>query len=270
MKRLLTYLNHPGTKTIRTDKEIAILQVPDQVSGCGNLFVKVYILAPVWQRVKSAMRRRKSGHRDLAVNRRLKAIGIPVPEPVGACNDFSCRLSAWHSVFANQWLDTAFSLHDYIIESRNREKRAQHSSEASKSMTAPDQRALLCRQLGGFVRLLHDKGVSNTDLNAGNIMLRRTDQMDYRFFLVDYERVTLHRSIGRKLRIKNLAQLAASMKGLAPSTVADLAEGYGALPQTNGKADFIEELHQRTNELAAGWKQREDDNFKTIYQHLQK
>jgi hypothetical protein len=268
-------LNHSSVSVLRRDIETAVLKVPGDISGCGDLFVKVYELRTIKHRVTCALRMRRSGWHDLSVNRKLKALGIEVPEPVGACNDFSKVLAPWRSLFANRWLHDAVSIRDAVVQTRRQRKEGhvigveQCPDRTGRAITAEDF-PVLCQTLGGFVRELHDKGIATSDLNAGNIMIRDPKQRSYPLLLVDYDRILFRRRIGRKLRLTNLAQIAAFMSAAAPDAVTDLSHGYLYAQEVAGNKAFIEALHHRTSDLKQKWKNREDENFAAIYRQLHK
>ena len=61
-----------------------------------------------------------------------------------------------------------------------------------------------------LVRRLHASGIYHADLKAVNLFLRG-EVSDGRFVLADYDRVRLDRAVSERRRIKNLAQLSASV-----------------------------------------------------------
>lgn len=277
MMRLFQCLNHKSVYLIRKDAEITVMKVPGHVSGCGDLFVKVYELRTLSQKVKSALRLRRSGWRDLSVSRRLKALGIDVPEPVGACNYFSALFAPGKSLFANRWLDDAESVRDAVVETCMRQKESSPHPEkhypdgaAWGGAVSAQDLPLLCQNLGQYIRKLHDKGIGTSDLNAGNIMIRLPKRHCFQFALVDYERIIFRRRISWKQRLSNLAQVAAFMCVAAPTAVADLANGYNASNELASGQILIDALHYRTSDLKYRWKNREDENFESIYQQLHK
>ena len=78
---------------------------------------------------------------------------------------------------------------------------------------APAQRAekrALVASAAELVRRLHAAGVYHADLKAVNLFLRG-EVAEARFVLADYDRVRLDREVSRRRRIKNLAQLSASV-----------------------------------------------------------
>lgn len=76
----------------------------------------------------------------------------------------------------------------------------------------------LVRAFGAFVGDLHRRGIYHGDLKAVNVFVERSPGGGFRFRLVDYDRVRFLRRVGRRRRVKNLAQLAASVAVLITRT----------------------------------------------------
>lgn len=76
----------------------------------------------------------------------------------------------------------------------------------------------LVRAFGRFLGSLHRDGIYHGDLKAVNVFVSSAEGDDPRFFLVDYDRVRFLRSVARRRRVKNLAQVAASVAVLITRT----------------------------------------------------
>lgn len=74
------------------------------------------------------------------------------------------------------------------------------------------------RRCAQFVRSIHRKGIYHGDLKAVNMFVRQSELGNPVFLLVDYDRVTFGNSVSSRRRIKNLAQLAASVAVLITKT----------------------------------------------------
>ncbi|MCX7825278.1 MAG: lipopolysaccharide kinase InaA family protein [Verrucomicrobiae bacterium] len=68
-------------------------------------------------------------------------------------------------------------------------------------------RRRFARELGKFVRLLHDRGVLQVDLHPANIMVRVGHNGVPEFRLVDLDGIELHRRLSRSQRMANLVTL---------------------------------------------------------------
>jgi hypothetical protein len=74
------------------------------------------------------------------------------------------------------------------------------------------------RRCARFVRDLHRRGIYHGDLKAVNMFVRPNEHGTPLFFLVDYDKVDFGSRVNRRRRIKNLAQLAASVAVLITRT----------------------------------------------------
>ncbi len=81
-----------------------------------------------------------------------------------------------------------------------------------------EEKRRLVRAFGGFVANLHRREIYHGDLKAVNAFVRLDEAGEPEFRLVDYDRVTFDRPVNRRRRIKNLAQIAASVAVLVTKT----------------------------------------------------
>ena len=81
-----------------------------------------------------------------------------------------------------------------------------------------EEKRSIVRAFGRFVGRLHRAGIYHGDLKAVNVFVRWTGEGEPAFRLVDYDRVRFGRSVSRRRRIKNLAQVAASVAVLITKT----------------------------------------------------
>ncbi len=69
--------------------------------------------------------------------------------------------------------------------------------------------------LARFIRDLHDKGISHTDLSPRNILIRKASP-PFRFLLLDYEDARFAARLSRRRRLDNLHHLHERMVGYVP------------------------------------------------------
>jgi tRNA A-37 threonylcarbamoyl transferase component Bud32 len=81
-----------------------------------------------------------------------------------------------------------------------------------------EEKLRLVTAFARFVKDLHGRGVYHGDLKAVNVYVRSGEGGEPRFKLVDYDRVRFGGRVSRRRRIKNLAQLAASVAVLITKT----------------------------------------------------
>jgi len=65
----------------------------------------------------------------------------------------------------------------------------------------------LLSPLASYLSLCHQKGVLHRDLSDGNILVKRDEKGNFVFYLLDTNRIRLHRKISRLARVKNLIRL---------------------------------------------------------------
>ena len=65
----------------------------------------------------------------------------------------------------------------------------------------------LMASLSQHLSLCHKKGILHHDLSDGNILVRREKSGEYRFYLIDTNRIRIKRRIGLLTGIKNLVRL---------------------------------------------------------------
>jgi hypothetical protein len=65
----------------------------------------------------------------------------------------------------------------------------------------------ILRKFTQFSYLLHQKGIEFKDHSPGNTLIKKRNQEQYDFFLVDLNRMEFHKSMSFELRMKNLCRL---------------------------------------------------------------
>lgn len=65
----------------------------------------------------------------------------------------------------------------------------------------------LVQALAHHLRLCHKKGILHRDLSDGNILVKKNEQDEHTFFLIDTNRIRLKKRLGRLQKIKNLTRL---------------------------------------------------------------
>ena len=66
---------------------------------------------------------------------------------------------------------------------------------------------IILRQFIKFSYNLHQKGIEFLDHSPGNTLIKKGDDGKYNFFLVDLNRMSFHKSMSFKVRMKNLCRL---------------------------------------------------------------
>ena len=115
------------------------------------------------------------------ISSRLRQLGIATAIPVAVGPHY----------LITQKIHKAMSLHDYILKN-------------DKQLPA-QKKIKLCRELAGFVGLLHRKGLYHGDLHAGNVLLSIADDKN-EFFIMDLHRAKLKINLSEREVINNLVQ----------------------------------------------------------------
>lgn len=124
--------------------------------------------------------------------RLLQAHGFPVPRPLAV---FEKRVAGTvcESVYCCEGLLTQIPLHIYW-----REQRQQWPIQ---------QRRSFLRALAEFLRAFHAAGLYAGDLRDENLLVEATGDSQWRFYLVDLDRVIHYPRLNQRRRLKNLVQL---------------------------------------------------------------
>ncbi|MFA7687857.1 MAG: lipopolysaccharide kinase InaA family protein [Moheibacter sp.] len=70
----------------------------------------------------------------------------------------------------------------------------------------PDEENIL-RKFTRFCYKMHEAGIEFKDHSPGNTLIKKTDEDEYEFYLVDLNRMNFHDSMNMELRMKNLSRL---------------------------------------------------------------
>lgn len=154
----------------------------------GRYVVKKYKRPGLFNRIVYTFFRKSKARRAYEHALRLRALGIDSPEPL-----------AWaetrHSgLLADAWFVSRYT--DYIP-----------LCDATRRFPEPDTLTLLTA-FARFAATLHEKGILHEDFNHSNI-LYRIDPLsgEYRFQLIDVNRMKFRRHVGERASIVNLRRL---------------------------------------------------------------
>lgn len=132
--------------------------------------------------------RRSKSQRAYHFSQQLRELGFDTPEPIAAID-----------CFRGNRLIKSF----YISQYSNYEsfERVFEGALQGKDIT------LLLDALTDFLVALHEQGVMYNDLNIMNILYRKREDEGYDFQLLDTNRITFHRTLSKRQRIKDLRRL---------------------------------------------------------------
>ena len=83
--------------------------------------------------------------------------------------------------------------------------------------------------LSRYLSLCHKRGILHCDLSDGNILVKKLKSGEFRFYLIDTNRIRIKRRIGPLKRIKNLIRL-----GIPPEHQRYFLEQYSGQDQVKG------------------------------------
>ena len=90
--------------------------------------------------------------------------------------------------------------------------------------------------LADFVRNLHEEGIYQGDLKSNNLLIRERGYNEWECYIVDLDCIHFGKRVSLSRRIKNLAQLNASVaECMSPSNRAQFLRYYDALCQWDKK-----------------------------------
>jgi len=107
----------------------------------------------------------------------------------------------------------------------------------------PDHDTIL-RQFVHFCFRLHEKGIEFLDHSPGNTLIRKGQNGQYEFFLVDLNRMEFHESMTFDQRMKNLSRLTPKKE-----MVAVMSNEYSKLYPTKTESEIFEKMWFYTNDF---------------------
>lgn len=158
--------------------------------------------------------RKSKARRSFEYAERLLKEGIGTPEPV-AYYEFFSLLGLKKSYYICEHLQVDLTFRE-LIEVPN----------------YPDYEVIL-RQFIYFTWQLHEKGVEFLDHSPGNTLIKKVGEGQYRFFLVDLNRMRFHKSMNFEQRMMNMAHLTPKKE-----MIALMSEEYAKLYDKDRKEIF--------------------------------
>lgn len=144
----------------------------------------------------------------------LLSKGIDTPEPI-AYQEFHSGLGLQKSFYA--------SIHqDYDLTYR----------ELVEVKDYPDEVNIL-KQFTAFCYKMHEAGIEFKDHSPGNTLIKKVSDREFKFFLVDLNRMKFHEKMSIELRMKNLSRLTPKKE-----MVQIMAEEYARISNEDPKKLF--------------------------------
>lgn len=174
-----------------------------------RMVVKSYEHLSLVNRLLYGWVRRSKAVRAYRYAERLLAMGIDTPTPI-AVVDVQRGGMLRQSLFVSAYSDYKSAA---VI----------NSYPANTDMLQP-----LMDALAKFIFRLHDAGVLHKDLNITNILYKATADGEYKFQLIDINRMNFKSHLSMSERIKNMRRLSCN-----PTAYAYILEQYAAQTTTN-------------------------------------
>jgi len=178
------------------------------------------------------------GHRaDLAwrAAQRLAACGITTPEPVAVVERSGARF------LVTRFIDGATSLNRLLAE--------RFAGPLSRAEVAAKRTML--RQLGAWLRRLHDEGIYHDDWSLKNILARQCGEA-WEFYLLDLESMPPYKWLTTRRRAKNLGQANDAPAGITDTDRMRLLLAYAGADTRLARGRFPRAIHaftQRRHDL---------------------
>lgn len=132
--------------------------------------------------------RNSKASRSYTYSTKLLALGISTPEPI-AFLERASLLGLKDSYYVSLHIENAFELRDVLKDEffENRE--------------------LILRKFVQFTYSMHQKGVLFLDHSPGNTLIKKNENSDFSFYLVDVNRMKFKSALSFKTRMKNFSRI---------------------------------------------------------------
>lgn len=157
-------------------------------AGDFQVNIKSFKIPHFFNKIAYGYFRKSKARRSFEYANRLLDSGIGTPKPIAYAENFTL-LGLKESYYVSEQL--AFDL---------------MFRELTTNTDYPDSRKIL-RQFAAFSFGLHEKGIEFIDNTSGNTLIRKRDDGNYDFYLVDLNRMNFHAEMPFSLRMSNLGKL---------------------------------------------------------------
>jgi tRNA A-37 threonylcarbamoyl transferase component Bud32 len=193
-----------GAGVLKDDRRTALTRVQH---GDACLCVKEFRRAGGMDALKDLLRRSRAS-RAWAGSRILAERGISTPDPLALVASGGARY------LVTRFLADATSLDTLITE---------WFAFSERPLAKHD----LLRELGAWLRSVHDRGIYHDDWSPKNILAMR-EASGWRFWFLDTESISACKRLNDRRRAKNLAQLSDSPYGITATDRFRLLRSYAA------------------------------------------
>jgi len=184
--------------------------------------------------------RKSKARRSYEYAVRLLENGIGTPQPIAYFENANW-LGLKDSYYVSEHLDADLTYRELI-----------HQPDY------PDHENIL-RQFTRFTFNLHEKGIEFLDHSPGNTLIKKEENGQYQFYLVDLNRMNFYASMDFEQRMRNLRRLTQKKK-----MIAVMSNEYAKYYTSQSEAFIFEKMWEETSRFRAGfeWKKRIKKNLK--------
>lgn len=173
---ITTYL----TKGTRNTIKLATL------SNGKKIAIKSFKIPNLVNRYVYNFLRKTKAQRSYEHGMYLLEIGFYTPEPIGYIEYFN-KNALRESYYISEYFEADISYKDLDLDYPDRE--------------------LILKQFTTFSFCLHENGIKFLDHSPGNTLIKKVEEKQYQFYLVDLNRMEFHSRLNFKERMKNLSKL---------------------------------------------------------------
>jgi len=162
--------------------KIKFFRLNNELVNIKSFKIPVFINKIVYQYFRKSKARRSFEHAGILLKK-----GINTPKPIAFYEQY-CFPGLNRSYYVSEHLENAPTFYDLITMSQ-----------------FPDENIL--RQFTHFSFELHEKGIDFLDHSRGNTLIKKTNEGNCSFYLVDLNRMRFRKSMSFDQRMKNLQRL---------------------------------------------------------------
>lgn len=158
--------------------------------------------------------------------------GIATPQPIAYFENYDW-LGLKDSYYASEHLETELTFRELVT-----------------MPDYPDHENIL-RQFSKFSFDLHEKGIEFLDHSPGNTLIKKVTENQYKFYLVDLNRMNFHESMNFDLRMKNLSRLTPKKE-----MIKVMSNEYSKWYTEKIEAEIFEKMWHETNQFQEKFTQK--------------
>jgi len=191
-------LNRWPDMTVKSSAKTGITRIPVSFKDIRSVCIKEYRYPSVWKRFFFSFRSSPARRAWIAAHG-LTAANFRTPKPLALCEEKRTGILK-KSFIIMEDISACLPCNTYVSE--------KFRNDSDKAIAGQKRRFVSCLAIS--LKRLHDSGTYHHDLKANNIMIMEL-QDTWDFFYLDLDRVSFHKTITAKKKVKNLSQLNASI-----------------------------------------------------------